>query len=317
MFSLLAIEIALSWLPSSTVFSQTYSGFCLEGDVLYWKASEEGLTYAVKTPENNLSQNAVLKSPSFEWDFGFKLGAGYRFSREWDILFRLTHLHTHADTLLTAKNDTVLYPIWIQLPSDGLFADQIKMHWRLHFAFVDALCSKPLHVNARFLITPGCGLKYALVRQKFNLTYRGEMFTPALEEFVRMKNKFWGVGPYGSLEIQCLFSHHFSLCATGGLSAMYGQFYVHEDEDLFENHVKILGLRDTFYRVAVTAEATLLLRWQKIWERSRRRLYFQVGWDSILLFNQNQLQRFFNNRPTDSSGNLGLRGFEWGAGFDF
>ena len=170
------------------------------------------------------------------------------------------------------KRGKILYPLWITSQESGsLSAEEIKMHWRLHMALIDALVGKDFHPSAHFIFRPQLGLRYAIVRQKFNLAYLGGMFIPSREEYVRMKNKFSGVGPYGSLGIQWLFSRHLSLCATGGLSCPYGEFYLHEDEDLFEGHKKVFGLRDAFMRIAVIADASVVLRWQKVWEESEEK----------------------------------------------
>lgn len=180
------------------------------------------------------------------------------------------------------------------------------MHWRLHLALVDALLGKEIQVSSRLRIYPQVGLRYAIIRQKFNLD---NMFLALAEETVRMKNKFWGIGPCGSLGLQWIFVPPFSLLAKGGLSSPYGQFYLHQDTSAFR-------LRDTFSRVAVIAEASIAFCWRKAWEKRALSLY--IGWDYMLFFQQNRLVRFFEAAPLDSGpGSLGLKGWEWGAQFAF
>jgi hypothetical protein len=295
------------------IYSSSYS---IEADLLYWKANEGGLSYAFVARHADLGDEAVVKNPAFEWDFGFKLGLGYLLPRDrWDLSLRLTHFHTHTDALLHAKKDQVLYPIWITEPTPQV-ADQIKMHWRLHLGFVDALVGKKIQ-SPSITFYPQWGLRYAIARQKFNLEYQGGMFLPGREDIVRMKNKFAGIGPYGVLGIQYPLSACLSLCASGGVSAVYGQFYVHEDEDLATGHVKLLDLRDTFNRLAFIADGSIFLRWQRIWNRAKRQLHMQMGWDAVLLFKQNRLIRFFESTPIDNPGNLGLQGWQWGIEYFF
>jgi hypothetical protein len=285
--------------------------------MLYWKADEGGLSYAFEENEGLENEDSVLKNPQFEWDFGFKLGLGYFLPQNrWDISLKLTHFHTHTDALLHANGKKMLYPIWITEPAP-LSADAIKMHWRLHLGLIDALIGKKVHPGAHVILYPQCGLRYAIARQKFNLEYQGRMFLPEREESVRMKNKFSGIGPYGVLGIQYPFASCFSLCASGGLSAVYGEFYLHEDEDLTIGHVKLLGLLHTFRRLAVIADGSVFLRGQKAWEKTKKRLTIQIGWDAVLLFKQNRLIRFFETSPIDNPGNLGLKGWQWGILFDF
>src|SRR5579863_8579779 len=103
---------------SLSAFAQNIS---IEADLLYWKANEDDLGYAIEIDD------AELIAPHFEWDPGFKLGIGFAWQK-WDVLFRLTHLHTHTDALL---RDRLVSPLWI-IPSPFL-ANDVKMHWRLHF----------------------------------------------------------------------------------------------------------------------------------------------------------------------------------------
>lgn len=291
------------------------SEWTVEADAIYWKAGEAGLSYVVKT---HGVEDSSLKNPHFEWDFGFKLGIGHLLSNNWDILLRLTHLHTHTDSMLHAKESATLYPIWIT-QGHQRFADEIKMHWRLHLALVDALLEKCLKPDAHLILMPQGGLRYAIVRQKFNLEYHGGAFSIDEEEYVRMKNKFWGLGPYGALGLQWHFAKHFCLCATGGLGAVYGEFYIHEDEDLFQEHVKIFGLRDSWWQIALLSEAQILLRFQKTWEKAKKKLEIQVGWNNLLLFKQNRLARFFETASSlnQQPGDLSLHGWEWGFRFTF
>ena len=307
------IGISSLFVAFSPIYTSQYS---IKADLLYWKANEQGLSYAFVANNGSLGDDTVVKNPEFEWDFGFKLGLSYLLPKDrWDCLLRLTHFHTHTDALLHAKKDKVLYPIWIT-ESAPQVADQIKMHWRLHLGFVDLLMGKKIKFSSISLY-PQCGLRYAIARQKFNLEYQGGMFLPGREDIVRMKNKFAGIGPYGVLGICYPFFSCLSLCASGGISAVYGQFYVHEDEDLATGHIKLLDLRNTFNRLAFIADGSIFLRWQKMWKESKRKLHMQIGWDVVLLFKQNRLIRFFESTPIDNSGNLGLQGWQWGIQYFF
>ena len=330
----LAVRIVLIFILTifinTKIFSQSNfpskpdssSFFGVEADVLYWKANEAGLSYAIERRPLR-SGDATVKSPDFEWDFGFKLGLGCRslrnaFSHDRrDVVLRLTYFHTHTDSLLHSRDQKILYPLWIQPQENPLFADEIKMHWRLHLAFIDALIGKKFFPNAHLVIHPQIGLRYAIVRQKFSLEYRGGMFTPEREENLSMKNKFGGIGPSMDLSMIWIFSRHFNLCATSGFSATYGQFYVHEAEDLMQGHRKIFGFLSVFKRLALIANGNILLCWHKIWEKSKKQLTLQVGWDAVLLMRQNHFERFFDDKSIDNSTHLGIKGFEWGIQLSF
>jgi hypothetical protein len=279
------------------------SSFYAEGNLLYWQAKEEGLVYAEKIS----APSVVLKEPSFEWDFGFKVGVGFK--RDWDVSLFVTQFNTHADAKLTAGEQESLIPLWL-VPS-GFEANQIKMHWRLHSAFIDALLSKKYTPHVHLALQPKVGVRYALARQKFNFFYSGGDFAPDTER-IGMKNKFWGVGPYMGGEIEYLFFSPFSLCAEGSLSVLYGQFYVHENARWVESKRKISAFLDTFSRILPIAEGSVLLRYKK------GHLTIQAGWDLVLLFSQNHLQPLIGKTALlDKPGNLSLKGVQGAIAFNF
>jgi len=283
------------------------ASFYAEGDVLYWQASEEGLAYAQKAKGTAYS----MKRPHFEWDFGFKVGLGV--ASDWEAMLHLTHFNTHTDAWTRVSGAKKLFPLWL-VPS-GFSAEAIKMHWRLHLAFVDALLSKPYALFPHLNIHPIAGLRYAIARQKFNFLYEGGDFDADTER-IGMKNKFWGIGPYIGLGMQYQIVSSFSLCAQGAFALVYGQFYVHENARRIESHVKVAAFLDTFYRVVPIAEGALLLCYDKEWEK--KRLCLQAGWDFVLLFNQNHLQPLIGQTARlDKPGNLGLKGLQVGVEFGF
>lgn len=284
-------------------FTTLEAAFYVEGDALYWQASEEGLAYAQKVEGTSFS----TKEPHFEWDFGFKLGLSAR--SEWEATLLLTQFNTHTDAWPRVSGEESLFPLWL-VPS-GFSAEAIKMHWRLHLAFVDALLSKQYAPSAHLHMRPIAGLRYAIARQKFNFLYEGGDFG-ADPERIGMKNKFWGIGPYVGVGMEYPFSRLFSLRAQGALALVYGQFYVHENARRVESHVKVAAFLDTFCRVVPMTEGTVMLCYQK------KHLRIQAGWDFVLLFNQNHLQSLIGQTALlDKPGNLGLKGVQVGVEFGF
>jgi len=301
-------KVFLLFLCSSALFASEPQFFA-EGDLLYWKAQEGGLAYAMEVK----GQKERLKTPSFEWDFGFKLAVGALLpTKNWAFLLRLTHFNTHAD----AFPKGALFPLWVTpIEPKSLAAEMIKMHWRLHLALIDALAEKSYPLTANLSLSPQMGLRYALVRQKFNLDYFGRDFSPAFEEFLTMKNKFWGLGPLVGLRIEVPFATSWCLGASGAFSALYGQFYIHEGEYRFLGRVKRASLHDTYTRVAFTGESGLFLRWQRKWERWSLALH--LGYDFLWLWRQNRFVPLDDKADLNSSGSLRLQGLEAGALFTF
>lgn len=295
-------------------------GFFTQGSLLFLQAEEEGLSYAVESSSvDNLTGKA--KTAPFEWDFGFNIGLGYRIPHDrWQLLLQFTSLQTHCDAQESAKEGHVFFPMW--LSSDpSLFATDVKAHWRLHFGLIDLFLSKPYFATQTLTLTPQLGIRWGSARQKFNLEYRGGNFPPEDEILIRMKNKYQGLGPYAGLMGEYALAKGFSLFATAALSLLYGEFYLHQDEDTLGSKEKLLGLHSIYRASSPLLEGTAGIRWQHFFTGTLKRLTFDLAWDQYLFFSQNQLLRFVDQTQpgifVSNQGDLSIAGARFNFRFDF
>src|SRR5437879_527678 len=97
--------------------AQEVKGFhlFLTGELLWWKAEEDGLTYTYKTnnPTGDSSENDIrLEEMDFDWDYGYRVGGGFNIPHDhWDIYFCWTHLDTSSRTHKNGDGDG-LFPYW-------------------------------------------------------------------------------------------------------------------------------------------------------------------------------------------------------------
>lgn len=298
-------------------------GFFTQASLLYWQAEEDGLSYAINsTSMSSLSPDAKTLKPVFEWDFGFNLGFGYRVPHDrWQLLIQFTSLQTHCDAEKTASEDRVFFPVWIAPTPTTLFASEVKMHWRLHFALIDALLSKPYTATQSLTLTPQMGVRWASSRQKFNIAYRGGNFPLGEDVLIRMKNKFQGLGPYASLTGEYSLGQGFSLLAKGAASLLYGEFYLHQDEDTLGTKEKLLGLHSIYRSISPLLEASAGVRWQRQFSGSLKRLTLDLLWDQLLFFSQNQMVRFTSDAALgvniSNQGDLSLAGVQFSFALAF
>ncbi|MBS0603539.1 MAG: hypothetical protein JSS60_00715 [Verrucomicrobia bacterium] len=302
----------------------SHSGFFAQGSVLYWQAEEGGLSYAIESSSaQNLSKDADNKKLPFDWDFGFNIGLGYRIPHDtWDLLLQFTNLQTHTDAREKAEKGRVLLPVW-ETPSlpPLTFAHEATAHWRLHLGLIDFLLGKPFHPTQTLTLTPQIGVRWGSVRQKFNIEYRGGSFLPEEELLIRMKNKFWGLGPYAGMSADYRLAKGFSLFAKTALSLLYGEFYLHQDADNEGTKEKLLGVHDIYRASSAIFEAAAGLRWQKNFSGTLKKLTLELAWDQLLLFSQNQLLRFMDNaqpvRIASNQDDLSIAGVHFNVGFEF
>lgn len=288
---------------------------------VYWKADGEGLALGVLSRSFLDLKQSQVKNLNFEWDFGFELGIGYRIPHDlWSFSLNLKHLHTTAEASAHAQEGGALFPLWT-LPSFSLgqFAEKAHGHWRLHLGLLDFLMEKQLRCSRFLSLFPKLGLRTSWIRQKYNLEYAGGSFSS--EQTVRMKNKFWGIGPAIGAGGDWRWARHLSFFAELLASINYGQFYLHQDEDQRKEKQKVLGLHGIYKQSVFMADMTAGVRFSHFYSRTFKQVFVEIAWDQVFLNGQNQHMRFVSSQAlgemVSNQGALALKGFHVKAQFDF
>ncbi len=107
----------LLYIITSLFFFQTQAeelrraGFFTHAAALYWQAEESGLGYALKSPSSeNLASNSSIKNPTFDWDFGFKFGLGYRIPHDcFEFELQFTSFQTHTDAVRKSQDGDLFF----------------------------------------------------------------------------------------------------------------------------------------------------------------------------------------------------------------
>ncbi len=286
----------------------------VQGDLLYWKAHENGLTYAIESKGGPTFVNdSTAKNIDFDPAYGFRLLLGTTLPNSaWDLRLIGTHFHTYVYTQAKAHHDSVLFPTWINAAAvdNGTTIDSAETKWRLHCGVFDLNAGRSFH-RKRLHFRPYFGLRYAVARQKYNILYKGGDLFPNSENEIEMKNKFRGIGPLAGAGAQWNFWKGFSLYADGTLALLYSHFYVHQDEDATSGIEERLRFFNRFYIVRALADIALGLKWDY------RRFALLLGWEEHLFFGQNQFVRFVDKDTpgayVSNQGDLSLSGFTGGV----
>jgi hypothetical protein len=288
---------------------------------LYWKADGNGLGFAIRSERaDRLAPRSSVQNLDFDWDFGFQIALGYRIPHdEWRLMLELKHIHTNAHGLEKVEEGEALFPVWTLPDAAVSSVDKARAHWRLHLGLLDLSCTKVWKVSSCFTLEPSIGIRSAWIRQKYNLDYEGGALVNP--ESVRMKNKFWGIGPTGGIEGNWKILRHFTLFGEALFSFLSGEFYLHQDQDVFADKMKSLGIHSIFKDSVWTTDFTAGLRWSHCYQGALKRVACEIAWDQIFLYKQNQLMRFVNETAqgvfVSNQGDLALIGVHIGARFDF
>ncbi len=275
---------------------------------VYWKVDGTGLEYAV---------GRSIKELHFDWEFGFEVELGYRIPHDlWQFSVGLKHIHPTAE----GTSRGILYPVWM-LPSETgpIVVSHAHGHWRLHLGLLDGLMEKQIACSPSVSFTPQLGIRTGWIRQKYNLEYSGGSLSS--EQTVRMKNKFWGMGPAIGMRSCWRVAGQLSLFADVLGSLLYGEFYLHQDEDRAGDRLKLLGIHGMFQQSVWTTDMSLGLRWDHQYAKTLRAVSVEIGWNQIVLFKQNQLMRWWSAQELgeliSNQGDLALKGFHLEASFRF
>lgn len=239
----------------------------------YWKSSEDGLGYALKTdvatPSQYNDDNATsvraannivsgkFSSPHFDWDFGLKIGVGYNSSCDgWGVNATYTWFRDTASSHDEAEPDenVSLLPIWsafawVFASPNGLplVVGDINTHWELKLQMVDIILGREFWVSKYLTLQPILGFRIPFIDQKYQLEHRGkelnevsiagDIVQPNLRNEVDLKNDFKGVGPIAGLETVWNVGCGFGVYGKVATAIVYGKFGISHDESNFETVV--------------------------------------------------------------------------------
>jgi len=276
----------------------SYASFYTTLAPIYWQANVNGLNIGIL--ETGSTQKVI--DLDFDYDFGFRVGLGATLKKNWDIELRYTHIHTNA----YAETEGQIFPSFgARLPLTNGFVDKQRTHWRLHLGVVDleAICPSAF-CSESFILSPHFGLRYASVRQKFNVHYFGGSLFPEAEDLISSKNKYSGIGVTGGLNTEWMLFKNISLFFDNALSFLQGEFYVHQIEKATTDEQKRQGILNIFHSGASILDLAIGPKWEN------KNISLKAAWENHFFFCQNQFLFFTQSYAfAGNQGDLSLKGF--------
>jgi len=294
--------------------------YVIQVDSLYFQARESGISYAIeqKEPENNLQTGKALH-PDFKTHWGVRGKFGVDVGHDcWKIWIQYLHYHARV----TEEKSSAFYlPSWghPQRVGNG-YADSVRSRWRLHLGIGDLLLSRSWDFSECIDFLPFWGLRGACVRFKSRVNYRGGTLFPGEEDDLSMKNKFFGIGPEIGTEALWHFGCGFGLYSRIGGSLLFGEFYIHQDENLTGEKDGI-KFHNCFWQTQFLLDMALGLEYRTCSKERRIEFFGRISWDLFLFFGQNQSVRFVSSEMpgkfVTNQGDLSLQGLTISLGIGF
>ncbi len=295
----------------------------VEGEALLWQAVEDNLTYIYTGNNNNGQRNRDLKNPDFDWDWGFRVGAGYDIPRDgWDIDLYWTHIRNTASDDEHSNSSTLLTQVWNvgAFPFNGSI-NFAKGDWQVNLEQVDLTLGREFFVGKHLTFRPFAGLRSDWIFQKYKVEVKGaEFITGApLEQETKFTNRFWGFGFAGGFNTDWRLGCGFSIYGDADFSILMGFFDI--DQKGTQNDLKIWSQDKNFRSAKAIADLGLGFKWFRRFCRDSFGITLKAGYEYHLFFNQNQFVitngNDMNELFTPLGGDLAFQGAIGSVQFDF
>lgn len=288
------------WADQSCANSCSRGTFFVDAEALYLRAYQGGLSSLCDVLEiedttidntTNSLHRGHGREPHFNWDWGFRIGAGYDF----------------------ACNDCGMRAYWTHYNNSSGKKDhnssRKKNHtrWKLDYDVVDLVFRCDSDLSCGLTFSPFAGIKIAEIRQKLHTHFIGLLDAFPTDSISHVKQRFEGVGPVigakGSWDWRCGFSFYGSL----DVAMLYGNTHIKANGvDTFATGANISHFKNHKNAYQFVFDAEIGIQWQRTF--CGRVVALQLGLENHRYFNQNQFC---------DQGDLSLDGVKLGLSFDF
>ena len=206
------------------------------GEALLWQAVEDNLTYVYVGNDLKAETKRDLKTTHFDWDFGFKVGAGYNIPRDgWDVDLYWTHIRNTAHGSQNAHDPKkLLYPVWgtagTVFPGTATTA---KGDWKVNLEQLDLELGREFFVGKFLTIHPFVGARSAWIFQRYDIELKGTAADTGntLEQETKLKNRYFGFGFVAGLDTDWKLGRGFSIYGDADMSLLMGYFDLLQKRD--------------------------------------------------------------------------------------
>ncbi len=296
--------------------------FFITGDLLYWQANENGLSFVIENDVDvGLINDGRFIDPEFHWNWGYRVGLGINFCRDgWDLYANWTHLDSTAERHIARDPNGELYTILNNTHESSfdqkITASNASAHWKLPLNVFDLELGREFFTSRWLTLRPHFGARGALIPQDYHVNYSGGTSTLPGDDKValHLNNHYWGVGLRAGLNAQWILGKDISLFGNLAAAILFGRFEIKEREDVLPLNINQLNVRHDFNSQRAVLDLAAGIRWDKGFCDDRYHAAVQLGWEEHIFFGQNQLILFTDNvKPGASVSNLGDLAFQGGT----
>ena len=312
------------------------------GDLLYWKANENGIPLAVvnQGSEFNLN-NAKVNNLRGRWNFAFRVGIGYDIPHDgWDLnLSWLRYNSSGHRKHVHSKTGRYIFPTLA--PSADPIAEldaasSAKGNWKLLLNQLDLDLGREFFVSKWMTLRPHAGVRTDWVQQKMKGEYKDFVnLLPASSEVdTKFRDRWWGIGLEAGLDSQWGLGNGWSIFANLAAAILYGEHNIRlkdkndpagfrsSSNGAFSSSGGVFAdVRDKAWIAHPILDLQLGLRWDGMVANDHLHIGVHLGWENHVYFSQNQFPIFSDDynfgKFFANQGDLSLEGWTLGVRLDF
>ena len=281
------------------------NGVYVTGEFIYWKARQEELVYGALTDfdfDLTTGDPSLVAEPQeidFQYDPGFKLGLGGDLPFDgWDLYLNWTRFHNRISSSLTSDENNIFAFFGGSigdLPGPPFLGRSAKGSWNLMFNSLDFDWGRRFYLSKTLSIRPSFGGKAVWIHQKFNYSVQDTegiiVNIPGNPETYKLKNDFWGIGPYFAFDGKWTFGWGFGLYGEISSALLWGKFeqkarIVRNLFVPFEAIDFVRRIDFEAHRVRPTAQAFIGFDWEWCFIPKWLSLNFRIGYETQYFWSQ-------------------------------
>ncbi|MBF5059296.1 Lpg1974 family pore-forming outer membrane protein [Candidatus Neptunochlamydia vexilliferae] len=231
-----------------TGFTRGSAGVEFFGGALYWHAKVGGTEYVYSLINQARGQKGRVASQRFDWDFGYRIGAGVRIPLvSWEIVGTYTHYGSQDHEGRGVPPPSLL----INLKGEGIVSSQrATSSYKIDYDKIVLEIKRSSFLSRLFGLGTTIGLKQSWIDQTQKVTYKPEVFK------VKDRCRFRGLGPRIGLNAKWHLFSGISLLTDIAAALQYGDFEVKHAE----NKVDLKGDTHIF---SSSIDFFMGLQWEK------------------------------------------------------
>ncbi len=282
--------------------SSTSSDWEVAVDVLLWKTQAGGTEYAYSVNHlqplgSSFPLKGKISQMTFDWSFGFKVGAGKQnLIRDSDLFLTYTYYKTSASDGYHKELPSGFFGLTGFLDP----AMTAKSDYQLNYQNIDIEIGRSYYVSRLVLVKSNIGLKLSRISQKQISQYGFDVQSEDLVSFsssLKDRNLFLGVGPEATFYSRWYLGREVSLYNKMGAALLYGYFQVKDQYSANEKKLlnqqivtslSQINLNGASHRFSPFAEMLVGISWNRSYLKDKVVLMVSVSYETLYFWREAQ-----------------------------